>query len=98
MADEKEKPKSKGTFLKIFLQFGGGFVVLIFVLLFYFQIDFKNKVNACNKRRDKTCKTLLEWYPDHLRNNEEDKELVINLSFAPLYEKYKADWHAEQAK
>ena len=36
--------------------------------------------------------------PSHLRNNEEDRELVINLSFAPLFEKYKADWDAEQAK
>ena len=98
MADEKKKPTAKGGCLKIFLWIGGGFVVLISALLFYFEIDFKNKVKDCNNGSDKECKTLLEWYPDRLRNNEEDRELVTNPSFTPLYEKYKAEWDAEQAQ
>ena len=101
MAEENKKPTGKGGFggcLKIILWLGGGFVFLIAAILFYAEIDFKNKVRKCNNGGDKPCKTLVEWYGDRFRTQEEDKGLVTNPIFVPLYEEYKTEWDAEQIK
>ena len=98
MAEENKKPTGKGGCLKIILWLGGGFVFLIAAILFYAEIDFKNKVRKCNNGGDKPCKTLVEWYGDRFRTREEDKELVTNPVFVPLYEEYKTEWDAEQEK